>query len=1237
MNAETLWNSALCARLVLTLGHFLYQAAAVALAAFVVAAVWRGGSARVRYGLFAAALLVMAACPLVTFWVVEAPARPMVAPPAPAESPVVGVQPAALPLSVEPAPALRFHGPSDLLPVEAPADPVVETRANNRPAGEFLYSFSPYLTLVYLLGVAGMLCRLMLGLLGGRRLRGAARAVDDPALLSAVAGRAKALGLALTPTVAFCARIAMPTVIGVLRPMVLLPATMATGWSPEDIEAVLVHELAHLARWDHWANLIQRVIEAGLFFHPAVWLVSRQIRIEREHCCDDLAVAATGQRLGYAASLLKVAEAGLAGRRPAVAAAALAASDGSPSALRTRILRLLGPTNAPGVRLLRAWPISLAILAALAISAAVAVQQPAEQDDIPPEAEAETMTPTDIAENSFKVVLPCGATLELLAVAPHPSEGKTWWRPDGTPLTEAEKSCPGMDAKQGEYYYEFVFRVGGVERASERWQVVGAGATSITGSPKDEAGEPIRDLRVNLAGKFKDAQDTTIHYGIAAGPWKTVSQFDHRRQNSASVGRSWGTVTWPGPPRQEQGQTVLRCTHSVGEQAARVVAVRPGGEIVAAGSITGGDSGRSVSLTYKFRVPLEQIDHFEFQIRPYDQWAEFANVSLVPGRKTDPKLGTTGPGPEAVDLAIDSGEFQIRPYQSGGLYQLVVAIRNRGPAASPQFPVHFHIDDPDLNRPITHSAGPIEPGAVWNEGSMPFALREGTNTFQVVIDPRDAIAECDESNNRAFLRVRFEKGRIVETRSGLGEPDEEVAQAETTPEKLELSESTHRRLLDDETRAELARQEEFAAEWFVVEREYEAASQQEKDRMIAGWIAGAQDHRNMDRQTRSIAALGNVAAKQAVGVLLEIVQEPSGRGRSNRGRWLAVRALGRIGDLSAVPVLIEVLDHYNQNTQVYAKVALCEITGVYFGNNQPKWRQWWELRGRKLAQAGARKQKPGPAAAGEKGRRPMLQSTMDEHGRLVDKVDYPFVNDPDIIGAWKSVDFVEDIESFRPHQRSGRENLHLNRIIFLPQGKVRDHWWTWTSGLVLDEPNTTASQYEIREIDGATYLFLQWKSGDYIVRHMPPGYYVLQKVLPASVEFDPMFGEKAYIPPTSIIDEDGKIADWVDYPFVDDPGVVGRWEAVDFVKEIADFDPESPQFAGELFLKELVFKENGKTATRWYTWTKGLLLHRRSKKASQYLVREIGHSTYMFLEWKSGDYTVRYMKPQYYVLRKVQE
>ena len=76
-------------------------------------------------------------------------------------------------------------------------------------------------------------------------------------------------------TVAVCDRIAAPVLIGILRPIILLPPAALTGWSPDEIEMVLLHELAHVRRWDNLVNLLQRIVESLLFFHPAVWLISQ--------------------------------------------------------------------------------------------------------------------------------------------------------------------------------------------------------------------------------------------------------------------------------------------------------------------------------------------------------------------------------------------------------------------------------------------------------------------------------------------------------------------------------------------------------------------------------------------------------------------------------------------------------------------------------------------------------------------------------------------------------------------------------------------------------------------------------------------------------------------------------------------------------------------------------------------------------------------------------------------------
>ena len=260
-------------------------------------------------------------------------------------------------------------------------------------------------------------------------------------------------------------------------------------------------------------------------------------------------------------------------------------------------------------------------------------------------------------------------------------------------------------------------------------------------------------------------------------------------------------------------------------------------------------------------------------------------------------------------------------------------------------------------------------------------------------------------------------------------------------------------------------------------------------------------------------------------------------------------------------------------------------------------------------------------------------STINEQGRIVDKVDYPFVNDPKVIGGWKSVDFVRDIDQFNPTEKSWKGDLFLNNLIFKEGGKIAGDILTWTKGLVLSDD--TASKYIIREINGSAYMFFEWKSGDYTIRHMKPFYYVLKKVSAEGLKFEPMFGKKADVPPTSTINEEGRIVDKIDYPFVNDPQLIGTWNSVDFVGEMEEFKAGQKQWKGDLYLKGLLFLPDGKTFKPWWTWTKGLVFHSGDKTASKYTLKDIEGSTYMFFEWKSGDYTIRYRKTSYYVLKKV--
>ena len=109
-----------------------------------------------------------------------------------------------------------------------------------------------------------------------------------------------------------------------------------------------------------------------------------------------------------------------------------------------------------------------------------------------------------------------------------------------------------------------------------------------------------------------------------------------------------------------------------------------------------------------------------------------------------------------------------------------------------------------------------------------------------------------------------------------------------------------------------------------------------------------------------------------------------------------------------------------------------------------------------------------------------------------DNIDLPFVNDPQALGEWESVDFVADISSFKPAQLSWKGKLYLKGLTFLEDGKMPQAWWTWTKGVVIHHGDQTASHYEIRQISGHPYLFFEWKSGDVTIARMKPHYYVLK-------------------------------------------------------------------------------------------------------------------------------------------------
>jgi GWxTD domain-containing protein len=288
-----------------TLLHFLWQGALVAIVLACVLALLTGRSALPRYLAACAALVLIAILPLITFARIVA-----------AEQSAANTFLNSIPLSIA---------------VTGTASPVEPFPYRIAAA---LDRSMPTVVAVWLAGVVLLFFRLSVGIITAQRMMSVATQPPSRELLHVFHRIAHRIELTRPIRLLHSALVQIPTVIGWLRPVVLIPLGCLSGLSASQVEAILAHELAHIRRHDYLVSILQSIVEALLFYHPAVWWVSRRIRREREHCCDDLAVQYTGDALTYARALSLLEE-----HRSALPPIALGANGGI---LSMRIKRLLG-------------------------------------------------------------------------------------------------------------------------------------------------------------------------------------------------------------------------------------------------------------------------------------------------------------------------------------------------------------------------------------------------------------------------------------------------------------------------------------------------------------------------------------------------------------------------------------------------------------------------------------------------------------------------------------------------------------------------------------------------------------------------------------------------------------------------------------------------------------------------------------------------------------------------------
>ncbi|HPU34904.1 MAG TPA: M56 family metallopeptidase [Phycisphaerae bacterium] len=513
---------------------------------------------------------------------------------------------------------------------ETPAPPEAAGSAGwGRAVVERLEPYLPWFVVVWLVGMSVLSLRLLGGWVQVQKIRrDRSGEISDWKLQisearAAVAELAKRLRVSRPVRLLVSAEAQAPMAIGWLRPVILLPASAITGLTPEQLRAVLAHELAHIRRYDYLVNILQSVVETVLFYHPAVWWVSRRIRVEREHCCDDMAVAVSGNVLSYARALERMEL-----LRAEPARLAVAATSGS---LLARIRRLVGMPKSDVDRS-TGWTADLiamgmVLVIAAGVHLAAFASSPTVADG----------NKDDNSGSAFRKILPSGISIELLAVAESPTGSAGWWRPDGSKLEVApyQRSTPEPVHAPTDKRYKFAFRVIGGDPRDLRYKFADTRIGMTVMNILDARGAVLEDNDIGAVSAAMPADvegELDLEVGVPVGEPETVASQPPDRMIPATY-EDGGVVFHK--PREKAGGFELEVAYTDHEpqRESYVVAYDKAGKAYRATGSTHAKARGFVSATLDFgNLPLEKLDRVELKTQTIE-WAKFRRVPLKPGKK----------------------------------------------------------------------------------------------------------------------------------------------------------------------------------------------------------------------------------------------------------------------------------------------------------------------------------------------------------------------------------------------------------------------------------------------------------------------------------------------------------------------------------------------------------------------------------------------------------------------------
>ena len=242
-----------------------------------------------------------------------------------------------------------------------------------------------------------------------------------------------------------------------------------------------------------------------------------------------------------------------------------------------------------------------------------------------------------------------------------------------------------------------------------------------------------------------------------------------------------------------------------------------------------------------------------------------------------------------------------------------------------------------------------------------------------------------------------------------------------------------------------------------------------------------------------------------------------------------------------------------------------------------------------------------------------LSSIVKEKGEFIMK---HFVNDEQVVGKWKKIAVVKKKEDFTSNKFDDEEIFNFKELYFLPHGE--EYWvFSWTKGILYLKDRQLP--YEI--IDNRLFVGVID-----IKTNTIDNYVVYEKV-----------DNKQYLKDEITIKDDTNI------PFIKDEKVIGFWESIDFVTDVSKFDQNKKFWKEDLYLKKYTFEPDGTLLASFnqihnvykINWSKSVVIDKNQSTVSEYLIKSIDNINYMFIEWKSGDYTFGGNVRGYYILKKI--